>query len=49
MLKSFLVKYARQPLRFTFILYKPNDKWVIQNFSWDSALEDELYNASSLK
>jgi hypothetical protein len=46
-LKSFLVKYERQPIRFTFLLYKPQDKWVIQNFSWDSDLENELYQSSS--
>jgi hypothetical protein len=48
MLKSFIVKYERQPIRFTFLLYKPTDKWVIQNFSWDAGLEDELYSSSSL-
>jgi hypothetical protein len=47
-LKSFLIKYDRQPIRFTFILYKAVDKWKIQNFSYDSNLSDELDNAAKL-
>lgn len=47
-LKSFLIKYDRQPIRFTFILYKPVDKWKIQNFSYDANLSDELDSAAKL-
>lgn len=47
-LKSFLIKYDRQPIRFTFILYKPVDKWKIQNFSYDSNFSEELDNAAKL-
>lgn len=39
---SFMVKYDRQPIRFTFIFYKPKDKWQLQNFQFDDSLNDEL-------
>jgi hypothetical protein len=44
--KSFLVKYERQPLRFTFLLYKPNKDWQIQNFSFDDGMDVELEEAA---
>lgn len=47
-LKSVLVKYGRQPLRFTFQFYKPNDKWVFYGFSYDANLTDEIKEAAKL-
>lgn len=39
---SFLVKYERQPIRFTFLFYKSTDKWVVQDFSFDTKLTSEM-------
>jgi vancomycin permeability regulator SanA len=41
-LESYLLKYDRQPLRFTFIFYKPKDKWQVQNFKFDDEVSEEL-------
>jgi len=39
---SYMVKYDRQPVRFTLIFYKPKDRWQLQNFQYDDSLSDEL-------
>jgi len=33
---TYLVKYRLAPLRFTFLFYKPEDKWEVMNFLFDS-------------
>lgn len=45
---SYLVRYEKQPLRFTFIFYKCLNKWTIYNFQFDSNLFDELYEKSKI-
>lgn len=41
-LVSYMVKYDRQPIRFTFVFYKPKEKWQVQNFQFDDSLDEEL-------
>ena len=42
---SYLVKYDRQPVRFVFKFYKPQDKWLLYGFSYDDSFSDELEEA----
>lgn len=39
---SYMLRYDRQPIKFMFILYKPNQKWQIQNLKFDDRLDDDL-------
>jgi hypothetical protein len=41
-LYQFLVKYDRQPLRFSFLLYNSDTKWRLQNFEFDDGIEELL-------
>ncbi|NND16143.1 MAG: hypothetical protein HKN89_07440 [Eudoraea sp.] len=41
-LQSFFLRYDRQPIRLTFVLYRPNDKWQVQNLKYDDNLPEEL-------
>ncbi len=47
-LYSYLVKYDRQPLRFIFKFYKPNDQWVLYAYSLDDQLDSEIQEAAKL-
>lgn len=47
-LYSYMVKYDRQPMRFIFKLYKPNDKWTLFSFKIDTDLDDEIEQAAKL-
>lgn len=48
MLLSYLVKFDRQPIRYTFQFYKPNDKWVIYSFKFDANIDDEIEESAKL-
>lgn len=39
---TFLLRYDRQPIKFTFTLYRPNDRWQVHNLKFDDQLEDDL-------
>lgn len=45
---SYFVYYDRQPLRFTFELYKNSEGWMIWNFQFDSNYDDEIEEAMKL-
>lgn len=47
-LYSYLVKYDRQPIRFIFKFYKPNNKWVLFSYALDDSLDDEIQEAARL-
>lgn len=41
-LYSYLAKHDKQPIRFTFIFYKPKDQWVLYKFKFDDSVDAEL-------
>lgn len=43
---SFMLRYDRQPMRLTFVFYKPKDQWQVQNLKYDDKLPEELEEAS---
>lgn len=45
---SYVLKYDRQPIRFIFKLYKPNDKWVLFSLKIDGVLDDEIEESAKL-
>lgn len=45
---SYMIKYTRQPIRFTFILYKPQNNWMIFNFNYDDKLKLELEESANI-
>ncbi|MBW8331828.1 MAG: hypothetical protein K0M40_07400 [Prolixibacteraceae bacterium] len=47
-LYSYLVKYDRQPIRFTFKFYKPKDDWVLYAFQFDDSFDEEIEEAAKL-
>jgi hypothetical protein len=46
---SYLVYYQRDPIRFTFALYKSGDTWEITDFQYDVKFDKEIEEAMKLK
>lgn len=47
-LLSYIVKFDRQPLRYTFQFYKPNDQWKMYSFKYDGNLGNELEESAKI-
>ncbi|WP_211217400.1 hypothetical protein [Neolewinella persica] len=47
-LRSYLVKFDRQPIRYTFQFYKPNATWKIYSFQYDGNISSELEEAAKV-
>lgn len=47
-LMSYLVKFDRQPIRFTFQFYKPNNEWRTQSFKFDGNIDDEIEESAKV-
>ena len=45
-LLSYILRYDRQPIKFVFILYRPNKDWQIQNLKFDDRLDDDIEGSS---
>lgn len=41
---TYIVKFDRQPLRFSFVFYKPADRWLTYQFNFDDAMNDSILN-----
>ena len=46
---SYIVKFENQPVRFTFMFYKPKNAWVLYHFKYDADLDTELENSGRIK
>ncbi|WEK35095.1 MAG: hypothetical protein P0Y53_21610 [Candidatus Pseudobacter hemicellulosilyticus] len=45
---TYIVKFERLPATFRFSFYRPNDKWQVQNFKFDTRIFEELEEASRI-
>ncbi|MFN7236091.1 MAG: hypothetical protein ACK5WO_06630 [Cyclobacteriaceae bacterium] len=41
-LRSYLARYERQPLRFNLTFYRPTVRWQLQNIEFDFQIDEEL-------
>jgi hypothetical protein len=47
-LYSYLVKHEKQPVRFTFMFYKPKNDWVIYRLYFDDQVDNELEESAKI-
>jgi len=47
-LMSYLVKFDRQPIRFTFQFYKPDNEWRTHSFKYDGSIDDEIEESAKV-
>lgn len=48
LLLSYLVKFDRQPIRYIFQFYKPEDTWRLHSFEFDGEVDEEIKEASRM-
>ena len=46
LLFSYFVRFDRQPMKFTFIFYKANDKWALYSLNFSANIDEELEQAA---
>lgn len=47
-LYSYLVKHEKQPVRFTFMFYKPKNEWLIYRLYFDDQVDNELEESAKI-
>ncbi len=47
-LMSYLVKFDRQPIRFTFQFYKPDKEWRTHSFKYDGGIDEEIEESAKV-
>lgn len=47
-LYSYLVKHQNQPVRFTFMFYKPKNDWLIYRLYFDDQVDNELEESAKI-
>jgi hypothetical protein len=45
-LQSYLLRFDRQPIRFTFEFYKPDKEWMLFSLAFDVNIDDEIEEAA---
>jgi hypothetical protein len=46
---AYVLRFENQPVRFTFMFYKPKNDWVLYHFKYDAELDNELEQAGKIK